>query len=84
MLLGAGHTPATTVSLHRDGLFSFFKDFFEAWIAAQRVPPRKEFQSTIAERAWEADDAVQFFKSEDFVVDAGSDHCQICHRPDPL
>src|SRR5260370_19606310 len=67
-----------------DRLLRFFKKLFETGIAPQRVPPREQFQPTIAERAWETDDTVQFFKSEILVADAGCDHCQICHPKDSL
>ena len=52
----------TTVLFQRDRLLGFFNDFLEAGIAAQRVPPWEQFECAIAERAWEADDALQLFE----------------------
>src|SRR5882724_897301 len=51
-------------------------DFFEAWIAAERIPER-QFQVTIAKAAWTADDAGKLFAGEIFVTNPRSDHGQI-------
>ena len=57
---------------------------FEPSIAAERIPPREQFQPTIAERARVTDDAFQLFEGEIFVADPRCYHCQICHPTDSL
>src|SRR4029450_4689736 len=69
---------------HPDRLLVFLEELLKARVAAQRVPPREQFQSTIAESAWEADDALQLFKSEISIANPGSDHCQIRYHPDTI
>src|SRR5215471_7741064 len=44
--------------LQRDRLLRFFDDFFEARVAAQRLPERQQFQVTVAESARATDHAV--------------------------
>ena len=71
---------ARTVLLQRDRFLGLFNKLLEARIAAERVPPRTQFQVAIAERGWEADNAVQLFKGEVFVTNPRRDQCQILDR----
>src|SRR5438128_157567 len=52
-------------------------DFFEAWIAAQWIPERQQFQFAIAEPAWAADDNGKLFAGEIFFTNPGGDYRQI-------
>src|SRR5439155_3712507 len=65
------------ILLQCDWLLRFFHDFFEARVATQRIPEGQQFQLTIAEAAWTADDAGKLFASEIFVANPRSDHGQI-------
>ena len=51
-------------------------DFFEARVAAQRVPPRQQFQLAIAEQAWGADGDGKLFAGEIVVTNPRSDSSQ--------
>lgn len=59
-------------------LFLFWRersdDFFEAWIAAQRVPKREQFQLAISGRGRIPHGDGKLFAGEVFVTDPRSDH----------
>ena len=61
----------------RDRLLRFFNELLKARVAAQGVPPREQFEPTVAEWAWETDALVQLFEGEIFVANPGGNHCQI-------
>ena len=46
-MFDAGDTPAATALFERNRLLGFFHDFFEAWIATQRVPIGIEAEVTV-------------------------------------
>src|SRR5262249_60577796 len=56
-------------------------DFFEARIAAKRVPKRNQFQLSITRRAGAADGGRKLFAGEIFVADPCSDHSEILNHP---
>src|SRR5439155_17931139 len=60
---------APRMLLQRERLLRFFDELFKARIAAQRIPERQQFQVTIAEVAWTADDAGKLFAGEILVTD---------------
>src|SRR6266568_1856034 len=55
-------------------------DFFEARIAAQRIPGRKQFQIAVAKVAREPGRDRQLLASEVFLTDPGSDHSEILNH----
>src|SRR5437762_4592043 len=68
---------APRILLQRNWLLRFFDELFKARIATQRIPERQQFQLTITETAWTADDAGKLFAGEIFVTNPCSDHRQI-------
>ena len=68
----AGDTPAATELLRREGS----DDFFEARIAAQRVPIRHQFQFAIGGAAWISDGDGKLFAGEIFFTNPRSNHRQ--------
>src|SRR5437762_3234176 len=52
-------------------------DLFEAWIAAQRVPKRHEFQLAVTDRGWATAQIRKLFTGEVLVTRPRSNHRQI-------
>jgi hypothetical protein len=50
----------------RDRLLRFLDKFFEARIAAQRIPERQQFQCAITKAAWAVDDNVDEYDWTNF------------------
>src|SRR6266550_4855719 len=65
--------PATTELLRSERTY----DFVEAWIAAQRVPPRHQFQFAIADVAGRLDDDGELFAGEIFLSKPRCNHCKV-------
>src|SRR6266550_3034217 len=65
--------PATTELLRSERTY----DFVEAWIAAQRVPPRHQFQFAIADVAGRLDDDGELFAGEIFFSNPRCNHCEV-------
>ncbi len=68
---------APQILLQRDRSLRFFHELFKVRVSAQRIPERQQFQVTIAEVAWTADDAGKLFAGEILVTDPCSDYGQI-------
>src|SRR5438128_11154468 len=69
----AGGTPAATELLRRERS----DDFFEARIAAQRIPPRHQFQITIADVAGRTDGDGKLFAGEIFFANPRCNQCEV-------
>src|SRR6266481_7737692 len=52
-------------------------DFFEARIAAERIPPRHQFQFAIADVAGRLDDDGELFAGEIFLSNPRCNHCKV-------
>src|SRR6266481_9038678 len=52
-------------------------DFFEARIAAERIPPRHQFQFAIADVAGRLDDDGELFAGEIFFSNPRCNHCEV-------
>ena len=52
-------------------------DFFEARLAAQRIPPRHQFQFAIADVAGRLDDDGELFAGEIFLSNPRCNHCKV-------
>lgn len=78
--LGRGSTHfgrSAVASLERDGFLNILNDLLKARLAAQRIPKVHQFQVTVGDGAWRADDGGQLLASEIIVTSPGSDHRQI-------